>query len=226
MPAGGVQLETGATNARVGTQTYRTVGEALLRVGVGRSTELRASGQSFASRTDAAAPAGARTARGVEDARVGVKQRLVAGHAETGVAATSVAVIAGTTVPSGTGALGAHAWQPEAVLAVTTPITARLSVVENVSDSYAAGSTTPDGHRGHRVGGSVAGWYTVGHNVSVFGEYAGSRLARAGAAATHYLDAGVAFAPVGHVQLDLRAGAGMNGVSGDHFVGAGITRRW
>jgi hypothetical protein len=226
VPAGGVQLETGATEARAGTQTYRTVGEGLLRVGVARATELRVSGQSFASRTDAAAPAGARTARGVEDARLGVKQRLFAGHAAAGVAATSVAVIAGTTVPSGSADFGARAWQPEAVLVVNTPLTTRLSVVENLSDSYADASTTPDGHRAHRVGATVAGWYALTGRVSAFGEYAGTRLAAVGAAAAHYVDAGVTFTPVGHVQLDVRAGAGMNGVRGDRFVGAGVTRRW
>lgn len=231
VPAGGVQLESGVTEAHAGTQTYRTVGEGLLRVGVGRSTELRVSGQSYASRTDAAAPAGAHTVHGVEDARVGIKQRLLAAHGATGLVATSVALIAGTTVPSGSAGFGAHAWQPEAVLTVNTPLTGRLSLVENLSDSYAAASTTPDGRRAHRVGATVAGWYTVNPKLSAFGEYAGSRLSRAGgavpgAAAAHYVDAGLAFAPVAHVQLDLRAGAGMNGVPGDSFVGAGITRRW
>lgn len=226
VPAGGVQLESGATEARAGSFTYRTVGEALLRVGAGRGTELRLSGQSFASRVDGAAPLGARMTRGVEDARVGVKQRLVAGHGAQGVAATSVAVIAGSTVPSGSAGFGAGAWQPEAALLVTTPLTAHFSVVENLSDSYAAAATTPDGRRGHRLGASVAGWYAFSGRVSAFGEYAGSRVAGAAAPASHYVDSGVAFAPVGHLQLDVRAGMGMNGVPGDRFVGAGVTRRW
>ena len=226
LPAGAVQLETGATDAHAGTQSYRTVGEALLRVGVVAGTELRVSGQSFAVRTDAAAPLGTRTATGTEDARVGVKQRLVAGHGSTGLGATSLALLAGTTVPSGSPGFGARAWQPEATLLVNTPLTARFSLVENVSDSYAAASATPDGRRRHRVGGTVAGWYTVSSKLSAFGEYAGSRLAGTAAPAAHYVDAGVALAPVGHVQLDLRAGAGMNGVPGDRFVGAGLVRRW
>jgi hypothetical protein len=226
VPAGGVQLESGYTQAQAAGQTYRTAGEALLRVGVGHGAEVRVSGQSFASRTDDAAPVGARTTRGTEDARVGVKQRLFAGSAPAGVAATSVAVIAGTTVPSGSPGFGAGAWQPEAVLVVNTQLTPRFSVVENVGDSYAAAAATPDGRRAHRLGTSVAGWYALTGHVSAYAEYAGSRLATGGAVAAHFADAGVTVVPAGHVQFDLRVGAGMNGIPGERFVGAGVTRRW
>jgi hypothetical protein len=226
VPAGGVQLESGYTQTQAAGQTYRSAGEALVRVGVGHGAEVRVSAPSFASRTDGAAPAGARTTQGTEDARLGVKQQLYAGSAPAGVAATSVAVIAGTTVPSGSPGFGARAWQPEAVLVVNTQLTPRFSVVENLSDSYAAGATTPDGRRGHRLGTAVAGWYALTGQVSAYAEYAGSRLATGGAVAAHYADAGVTFVPVGHVQLDVRVGAGMNGVPGERFVGAGVTRRW
>ena len=229
MPSGALQLEVGATDQHAGSLTYRTVGETLLRVGVSATTELRVSGQSYASRHDGAAvqPAGPTpTSHGTEDARIGVKQRLLAAHADVGLAATSVALIAGSTLPTGSRGFGAHAWQPEAVLTINTPVTQHLSLVENVSDSWAAPTTTPHGERAHRLGGTVAGWYTLGHQWSVFGEYAESRVAGVAATTTQYLDAGVTFVPVGHVQLDVRAGAGLNGIRGDHFVGAGIVRRW
>jgi hypothetical protein len=229
LPSGALQLEVGATDLRVGSLSYRTVGETLLRVGVGSTTELRVSGQSYAARHDASVPHPAGTtptSHGTEDARIGVKQRLLAAHGDVGLAATSVALIAGSTVPTGSRSFGANAWQPEAVLMINTPITSHLSLVENVSDSWAAPATTPHGERAHRLGGTVAGWYTLGHQWSVFGEYAESRVAGVAATTSQYLDAGVTFVPVGHVQLDLRAGSGMNGVRGDHFVGAGIVRRW
>jgi hypothetical protein len=224
-----MQLEFGATDLHVGTLTYRVVGETLLRVGVGAATELRLSGQSLASRREHGALPGGPAAPwryGTEDARIGVKQRFVAGHGTHGLAATSIGLIAGSTVPTGSDAFGAHAWQPEAVLTINTPVTGHHSVVVNVGDSYAAPLTTPTGARAHRLAASVAEWYTLGSRWSVFGEYAGSRVATAGAPASHYVDAGVTFLPVGHVQLDVRVGAGLNGIHGDHFVGAGIVRRW
>jgi hypothetical protein len=217
VPGGGVQAELGYTDTQAGSQSYHSVGEGLFRVGVGRATELRVSTNSFGVRTDAGA-----SQHGFEDLKLGVKQKLLAGHGTTGLRAASVALIAGTTLPTGSDGFGAGVAQPEAILAAAIPVTTKLSLVPNLGDTY----TVLDGRRAHRVTGTVAGWYAFSGTVSAFGEYAGSQAAGRAETRLHYFDAGVAVVPAPAIQLDLRVGHGANGLPRDRYVGVGVTRRF
>jgi hypothetical protein len=217
VPLKGAQLEVGYTNSRSGPVTYQTLGEGLLRVGVGPTTELRLFTNSYALRSGDGATAG-----GIEDAKVGFKQRLWAGKGTAGLASSSIALLAGTSMATGASAFGAGAWQPEAILAASLPVTAKLSFVPNIGDVYAMVDDT----RRHRLLGTLAAWYAPSPKWSVFGEYGGSQTSGDAASRLHYLDAGFAIVPLPALQLDLRVGHGMNGVAHDNFVGVGLTRRW
>jgi hypothetical protein len=217
VPTHGVQVEVGYTDTRAGSQSYHSVGEGLVRVGVGASTELRGFANSYGIRSDATIHQ-----RGFEDTKVGIKQRLHAGHGTTGFGAASVALLAGTTLPTGSASFGAGVWQPEALLAASIPATAKLSFVPNVGDVY----VVQDGERAHRALVSLAGWYAFSGTFSTFAEYAGSQITSTPSTRLHYADAGVAFVPVPTMQLDVRYGHGMNALPNDHYVGLGITRRW
>jgi hypothetical protein len=217
VPLGGMQAEVGYTDTRAGSLTYQTLGEGLLRIGAGPTTELRVFSNSYALRRD-----GGIRDDGMEDAKIGVKQRLWAGRAASGLGSSSVALMAGTSIPTGAVGFGADAWQPEALLAAALPLNAKLSLVPNVGDVYARLGS----ERAHRLLGSLAAWYTVSSRLGVFGEWGGSRLADDASSHLNYLDAGFAIVPVPALQLDLRVGHGMNGMKNDNYVGAGIVRRW
>jgi len=218
VPKGGVQAEVGYTDTRVGALTYRTLGEGLLRVGAGPTTELRLTTNSYALKRDAG-----QRADGMEDAKLGLKQRLWAGGGTSGTGSSTIALLAGTSVPTGSDGFGVAAWQPEAIIAAVVPVNGMLSFVANVGDVYAQ---LGEGRRRHRLLGSVASWVTVSPRWSAFGEYSGSRYADVAGSALHYVDGGVAFAPVPAIQLDVRLGKGLNGLANDRFVGVGISRRW
>lgn len=217
VPPGGAQLEAGYTDTRSGSLTYQTLGEGLLRIGAGTSTELRVFTNSYALRAESDLHT-----HGVEDAKLGVKQRLFAGKSAVGVGGTSVALMAGTSLPTGSGDFGADTWQPEALLAVTLPLSPKLALTTNVGDTY----VKLGDDRSHRLIATLAGWYTLSSKLGTFAEYGGSQLASDARSRLHYVDAGLAFVPLPAIQLDIRAGHGMNGASNDNFVGVGITRRW
>jgi hypothetical protein len=214
---GGVQLEVGYTDAWAGGATYHAMGEGLLRVGVGSSTELRAFANSFAVRTTAGP-----SEHGFEDTKLGVKQRLFAGRGASGPSSASVALLAGTSLPTGSSGFGAGVWQPEATLAAVVPLTSRFGVTTNAGYVYAANGAA----RAHRVLATLAGSYAVTSKIGAFAEYAGSQLTTGASTRTEYVDAGFTFVPVASVQLDVRVGQGLNGAADDRFFGLGVTRRW
>jgi hypothetical protein len=217
-PLGATQLEVGYSNTRAVGQAYHSLGEGLLRVGVGPRTELRVVANSYAIRAT-----GGETARGLEDAKLGFKQRLVAGSGKSDLSGSSVSLLGGVSVPTGSVGFGTGAYQPEATLAAVVPLDAHASVTGNVGYAYAAAA---EDRRDHRMLGTVAGWYALSSSLSVFGEYAGSQLGRDAGSRLHYLDAGVAVVPISNIQLDARVGHGVNGERDDYFFGFGLTRRW
>jgi Putative MetA-pathway of phenol degradation len=217
VPLGGAQLEVGYTDTRSDNVTYQTLGEGLLRVGVGANTELRLFTNSYALRDDASIGT-----HGVEDAKIGFKQRFRAGTGTTGLAATSLSLLAGTSLPTGSDGFGVDAWQPEAIIAAALPVTPKLSLVPNVGDVYAMIGDT----RQHRALGTLAAWYTLSSKLSAFAEYGGSQLTNDARSRLQYLDGGFALVPLPALQLDIRAGHGMNGIPADNFIGLGLSRRW
>ncbi|AHG90346.1 MetA-pathway of phenol degradation, putative [Gemmatirosa kalamazoonensis] len=217
VPAGGLQAELGYTDTRLGSLTYQSLGEGLLRVGVGPSTELRVFGNSYALRSD-----GGLHDDGMEDAKIGIKHRLWAGRASSGIGGASLALLPGISVPIGSAGFGAKAWQPELLVAGALPLSPRLSLVSNVGDAY----VKLGDERAHKLLGTLAGWYTLSAKLSAFAEYGGSRLADDAKSHMQYVDAGIAVVPLPAVQLDVRVGHGINGVANDNYVGLGISRRW
>jgi predicted porin len=216
-PTGVVQSEFGYTDTRSSSLTYQTLGEGLLRVGVAPNTELRVFSNSYALRSD-----GGLRDNGMEDAKVGFKQRLWAGKGTTGFSGASLAVLPATSIPSGSAGFGAKAWQPELLVAAGLPITPAFSLASNIGDQY----IKIGDERSHKLLATLAGWYTLSPKVSTFVEYGGTQLSDSRASRLQYFDAGFAFVPIAAIQLDVRAGHGVNGLPNDNFFGVGLVRRW
>lgn len=216
---GALQLEAGYTWDRAGTVTYSTIGETLLRVGVGARSELRLFGNSYAIRsTD-----GAQTLYGMEDPKVGMKTNIYSKPDSVHSLMPNVAVLAAVTLPAGGDAFrGAHA-QPEAKLAVNWTTPSPFSLYSNLGVARVY-----DGREwGERGWASLALWYSVNPLVSVFGEGISARRLGGSATPSNDVDGGITYLVNDRFQLDLRAGRGFGNESGsERFIGVGLARRW
>ncbi|HEX8360363.1 MAG TPA: hypothetical protein VF613_09655, partial [Longimicrobium sp.] len=105
---GVVQLEAGYSHAHRDERTQHSIGETLLRVGVGPRTEARIGISSY-QRTETPAA----TVEGLADASLALKHRLrnAAGWLP------ALAVTAGSTIPTGAERVSASGLQPEGSLA-------------------------------------------------------------------------------------------------------------
>ena len=219
IPMGAFQVEAGYTYDRAGTVTYSTIGETLLRIGVGAQSELRLFGNSYAIRSTDGAP----TLYGLEDPKIGIKTNVYSKPDSVHSLIPNVAVLAAVTLPAGGDAFRAAHAQPEAKLAANWTTPSPFSVYSNV----AAGRVYDGRKWGERGWVSVALWYSVNPRVSVFGEEISVRRLGGSASPSNDVDAGITYLINDRFQLDFRAGHGFESASGsERFVGAGFASRW
>lgn len=219
LPAGAVQIESGFTDDRAAGVKYQTVGEALLRIGVGRGVEVRFFGNSFATRTGAGVP----PARGMEDAKLGAKFRLIelpdSAHGWTPTLAFEIA----SSLPTGATGLTAGVAQPEAKLAANWTTSTPFSFAANVGLAKAF-----DGAAWSNEGSAVASTsFDVTEHLSLFAE--GMRVLTLSGPSQQatYIDGGVTYTLGEQLQLDAHIGRGVSpGVSGERSLGFGIARRF
>jgi hypothetical protein len=128
LPPGALQVEAGYTDDRAGTVEYSSIGEALLRVGVGARSELRLFGNSYAIRSTT----GLANVGGMEDPKIGIKTNLRAIPDSVHSFTPNVAALVAVTLPAGGTELSAKRAQPEAKLAVNWTTPSAFSVYSNV----------------------------------------------------------------------------------------------
>ena len=225
LPAHAVELEAGVTDDRVGAAAggagteYLTVGETLLRVGLGARTELRLFGNSYATRrTD-----GAAIVSGVEDVKIGAKVNLRAVPDSIHSWLPNAALLVATTLPSGAKSLSAGAAQPEAKLAISWTTPSPLSVYANLGYGAIEGGAG----LATREWTSVAGWWAVNPKVSVFVEGLSVGRVSAGGTSGNDVVGGATYLFNDRFQVDIRVGRGVGSeLSQERFIGAGFARRW
>jgi hypothetical protein len=227
LPAHAVQLEAGVTGDRInadygaGRTDYLSLGEVLLRLGVGARTELRLFGNSYGTRITTGSP----NVSGMEDIKVGAKVNLRAVPDSIHSWLPSAALLVATTLPTGAANIGAGAAQPEVKLAVNWTTPSPFSVYANLG---AGAIETGSGHAS-RAWASVAGWWALNPSVSLFVEGLGiGRLSGAGTGtAGNYFDGGFTYLLNDRFQLDIRFGHGVGSETAqESFIGAGFARRW
>lgn len=212
--AGVVQVEAGVSQGDRDERTRRTFGEVLLRVGVGRDTELRAilpSYQRTVSPTDSVA--------GLGDAGVAVKHRFrrAAGW-RPGLASTLTA-----TLPTGATEVGAGALQPEASVAAEWRVLPRLSLLTQAGHREAVADD--DRYGQNTLGAALRA--NLSQVLATQLEYANVSTTRAGATDRHQLRATLAARLTQDLQLDGWGGrVTQRGVAAEAQFGVGITSRW
>jgi Putative MetA-pathway of phenol degradation len=205
--AGHVQLETGATWTRVEVgASALDLPEALVRVGLGHSVELRVTAPDWVR-----AHADGDTSTGWTDTAVGVKAHVGAGKSDLAFRGT-------VYVPTGSDGLTADRVEPEAAVAWSRALDPHWSLAATVSVRRLRllhqTVTSP----------SVSLGRALGEHVATFVEY-GASLAR-DTAGVHKLDHGYTWLVSPHTQLDASVGVGLSASAPDFFVEVGYCRRF
>lgn len=217
VPGGGrIQVEGGWTVEGDDDARAHSLGEVLVRIGIGERFEARIEPVTWISLDDGAGD----EVSGLDDAGIGFKAMLFDAR-PPGVPAA--AFLMGATIPTGDDEIGEEGWQPEARLALGWDLSELWSLGANAG----WGRPEEDGERFDQALGSVALGRAIGERLGAFLELYG--LAPAGAASDDdaaYLDGGLTLAFGPDAQLDARAGAGLTDSAADWFFGLGFARRW
>ncbi len=217
LPGRGYQVEVGITDDHVDDGLYRSVGEVLVRAGVGNNIELRFFGNSYGLRS---AP-GIQT-HGLEDAKVGAKLALHSAPDSAHGLMPRLALLAATTLATGADNRTAHKSQPEAKIAAAWTTSGPFSLYTN----FGFGGVYDGTDWGTHAWTSAALWFAASPKISFFGE--GLVTGRVGGTATssNYLDGGMTYLFSDHLQVDVRYGHGLGVVSHEKFFGVGAAYRW
>lgn len=218
---GHLQVETGYTYTRTGSEKSSSLGEILLRYAFDDRWEARLGLNSY-DWIDTGVP-GERRISGFEDPFVEVKIRLndaEAEHRPHGVPA--MGLLLNTTIPVGARALTADAWQPTATFALHWDLPAEWSLESNLGYTYAA-----DGdQRFDQVFASLSAGFQLNEKLGGFLEgYAFSKES-AGGDATEYADVGLAYLLSNDLALDVRVGTGLAQPHPNWFTGLGLSIRF
>lgn len=214
---GRVQVEGGITRQESGEEEALSVGEILVRIGLGERLEARLGVGSW-TRVDLP---GSRL-DGYEDPTVGVKVRLATPPDGAPRSRPAAGLILGTTIPAGSSELTSDEWEPEAVLALAWTLTDRLSLGANLGVAF----PTVDGDRFDQFLASATLGIAATDRLGIFVETFGFSEEEPGGEATQYVDGGVTFSLTDDLQLDARIGFGLNDPSPERFVGVGAAVRW
>jgi hypothetical protein len=222
IPRGLLQAEMGLTTVRTGSLRENAFGELLMRVGITPKTELRVTVPSYlTTRGD-----GSRDS-GLSDTSLGVKLQLSRAGDRLGLKDIDTAVILATTLPSGSRVYRADHMQPGIKLLAASALTDKVAVSSNLNYDYVSGR----GARYSMFASSLSFGFglteRIGAYVEYFGFYpAGSGARVAGDGNAFFVNGGVTYLVNNDLQLDARVGKGMNGVSNEHFIGIGVSRRY
>jgi len=214
---GHVQLEGGITRQETGEVDALSLGEILVRLGVGERLEARLGVGSW---TRIEAPGA--EADGYEDPSVGLKVRLTPPVDDRPPGFPAAAILLSTSVPVGSEELTSDEWEPEARLALDWILTDLLSLGANVGVAF----PTDGGDRFDQILASVTFGIAATDRLGVFVETYGFSEEEPDGESTQYVDTGVTFALTDDLQLDARIGFGLNDPSPERFVGVGAAVRW
>ena len=216
VPAGMFQIEAGYTFIKINDDNNHSLGELLVRVGMLRHTELRVSFNSYTiENTDND------RFTGRKDFQLGFKYTL------NDISTSSpwipqTAVIAATTLPTGSESFRSDKIQPEVILALSWEISERAALGSNIRFAY----LNEDNGQFAQLGQSISLGYGLTDNLGCYLEYFGMIPGEKKGANHNYMNGGITFLIGENFQLDTRGGVGMNGMDRDYFSGTGISLRF
>jgi hypothetical protein len=217
VPRGRTQIEGGYTYTRTGGEREHSVGEFLVRHGVGDNVELRFEVPSYLR---ARGLAGRES--GLQDGSLGFKVILRRGTDELGLKNPHISLIGAANLPIGAQRFRGSGFLPEAKLLIGANLTERVSLTSNLN--YAARREDGDRYSEFAASLSLGVKLTerVGTYIETFGFLPGGRPD------SKYINGGFTYLVNNDLQLDARLGRGINNSGGepDYFVGVGVSQRF
>jgi hypothetical protein len=214
---GTLQLEAGTTYADFGSTTATTLGELLVRYGIGRKLELRLATLTYLWLDE---PAG--NDSGFIDSAIGAKWELHDGQGGGFLGRTAAALIVASTFPSGNSEFRSTAWQPAAVLALSWDLSSSMSLGSNLGYGRPAG----DDGRFNSVWASAALGVGVTDATSVFFELYGFDREEARGPNTVTFQTGVTHLLGPDLQLDARVARRLTEDGPDFLIAFGGSWRY
>lgn len=211
---GRVQVEGGWTVEESGEAREHSLGEILVRIGLGDRFEARIEPGSWIAADD-----GESDVSGLDDAGLGVKILLLE---EQAPAIPATALLASTSVPTGDDEIGSSEWHPEVRLALGWTLSEIWSLGANAG--WARSGDESEGF--DQALGSVALGRSLGERLGMFLELYGSAPAAPAEDDVAVFDGGLTLGFGPDAQLDVRAGVGLTDVAPDWLFGLGFARRW
>jgi Putative MetA-pathway of phenol degradation len=215
IPRGHVQVEAGATLARVEDVDSTTLGELLVRFGIGERAETRIGLGSYTRIED-----GFANVSGFGDPTVDLKIRFTDEAGELAPGRPAVALIVGTSIPVGDEELTDDEWVPLGRMVFDWDL-GRFVLGANLGGSYEAGDD-----RFVQAFGSLTGGFSVTDRLGTYVEWYGFSEEEKDGPSTHYVNGGISFLINDDLIVDARIGTGLNDADPDWFAGVGGAIRW
>jgi hypothetical protein len=209
IPAGWLQFESGISFEGESSVRGLSAPAALLRIGLGKRTELRLGAEGLLSES-----VGDFRHSGRSDMEIGAKVKVL-DQAKAGV---DFALLPIVSLPTGTSGFTTGGVDPTLKITWGRDLPAGFGLTGNVNFS----SVSEDGSRFHQESMSVS----VGHDLAFgFGGYAEvygfSKMSLVDGAGVTF-NGGVSRLLGRHVQIDVEAGRGLTAAAPDWFVGFGV----
>jgi hypothetical protein len=215
--AGVLQLESGVTYADYSDGTdVTTVGEVLARWGVLEKLELR-----FLLPTYVREGGTGGDASGFLSSGVGLKYELKEGRGSGFISGMEAALIASTTIPTGTGDFKSSDWQPTAVLATSWELAPDVGIGTNLGFARPA----DDGTRFTSLWASVALGVGMSDTTSAFVELFGFHREEDRGPSTVTFQTGLVYLFNPDFQADVRAARRLTDRGVDFLIGADLSWR-
>jgi hypothetical protein len=215
--SGVLQLESGITYSSFQNGTdVTTIPEILARWGVAKKLELR-----FLLPTYSRESGGGGNASGFLSSGVGFKYELAQGGGSGFLGGMEAAVIAATTIPTGTSDLASSKWQPSAALAASWEFAPNVGIGTNLGVARPA----DDDNRYTTVWASVAVGVGLNKATSVFFELYGFNREEDRGPNTATFQTGLVYLFNNDLQADVRVARRLTDRGVDCLAGAGISWR-
>jgi len=217
VPRGGIQLEFGYTFGEEGDLKTHALGEVLVRAALVEWAEVRVGLNSWAwadgpdCRCD-----------GLEDSSLGAKFKLADAPDEPGSIRPAVALLVGTSVPTGDDGFGEDEWQPEAKLALAWDLNDRTALSTNVGYAY----PSENGEGFSEFSGSLSLGYGLTGSVGCYVEYYQFLRNETGMDDPGFINGGFTWLTGENFQFDWRAGYQVAGDGSEFYTGIGASWRW
>ncbi len=214
-----IQFETGYQYTRDGKTSKHEIdnsNNSQLRFGITPNFEFRLGAPAYEWISGGGAP----NTSGLADSSLSVKWRFLEGKQAK---KPSLAVIAGTTLPTGSKAFGENHLQPQVALESHFDFSDKYTLEANLVYTDARSN----GERFDQYAGGLNLGYNLSQTTGLFVETYRVSPTDFGSVSGSYVDGGVTYLVGKDTQFDINAGTGITkGVRSGFFVGAGIAHRF